>query len=37
MNCVIKNHINVNRNVLNEAIKKKIERLWRPNATVFQS
>lgn len=37
MNRIIKSHIIVNRNVLNEAIKKKIERLWRPKATVFQS
>ncbi|GEM_PF-2924919 len=37
MSCVIKNHINVNRNVLNKAIKKKIERQLRPKATVFQS
>lgn len=37
MNSIIKSHIIVNRNVQNEAIKNKIERLWRPKTTVFQS
>ena len=37
MNSIIKNHIIVNRNVQNKAIKNKNERLWRPKATGFQS